>query len=195
MNTRLIVCSVAAVVSLAGRAAEAQDHSAPDRPISFGFMVAADQFTGGFRGGAEQATGGASAGIEAQMPLPSRHLALRADFLYFMGASGNSICGSFVGLSGGCEVAHAPGQAYAWSADIVARLNDRSVPWSPYILAGGAIYGYPDPGPVVGLARNGLQAGVGFEVRPTKHTNVFAELRYMSFGRSGLAPVTIGARF
>jgi hypothetical protein len=61
---------------------------------------------------------------------------------------------------------------------------------------GAAYYSYQSRDWVLrGLAHNGLQAGLGFEARTGKHTNVFAEWRYLSFGASGLAPITLGMRF
>ncbi len=60
-------------------------------------------------------------------------------------------------------------------------------------LAGGAFYS--DMHPSTGLARTGLQGGIGFEFRPETRSVLFAEWRYMGMGAGGLRPVAIGMRF
>lgn len=59
---------------------------------------------------------------------------------------------------------------------------------------GGAYYSYPEL-TWRGLPHNGLQAGIGVEMRFQQYTNVFTEWRYMSIGAGGLAPITVGMRF
>jgi hypothetical protein len=198
MNTRLIACSVVAVFSLVGPTVDAQTAQVAERPVSFGFVLGSDAFAGGFRGGAAQGSIGEAVGVQALVPLASRHLAVRGDLLYFAAApaAGCPLSAPDAGNPNrfNCSGPRVPTEEYAWSADIVARLNDRSVRWSPYVLVGGALYWCPSPAPLH-LAHNGLQAGVGFEVRTAKYTNMFAELRYMNFGAGGLAPITLGMRF
>ena len=80
---------------------------------------------------------------------------------------------------------------------LVARMNDPATRWSPYVIAGVAAYltGNTDE-PLVALRPNhlGFQGGVGFEVRPSKHT-YFVELRYLGIPPGGVLPLTIGMQF
>jgi hypothetical protein len=98
---------------------------------------------------------------------------------------------------GGCNP-NPLGSVFSWSADLIARLNDPSVRWSPYAILGAALYAYPaDRSHVMRSppALAGLQTGVGFEVRIGKRTTLFGEYRHMTVGVGSVAPVTYGMRF
>ena len=79
----------------------------------------------------------------------------------------------------------------------MARLNDPDTRWSPYLLGGVAEYltGNSDE-PLAQFRPNhfGFQGGIGFEIRPSKHT-YFVEMRYMGVPPGGVVPVLVGMRF
>jgi opacity protein-like surface antigen len=99
------------------------------------------------------------------------------------------------GGSGGCGQPKAPRDILAWSVDIRARLNDPATWWSPYVLAGGAVYGNHNSYSSIRANHAGFQAGLGFDARFAKRTALFVEWRYLSVAPGGLAPVIVGMRF
>jgi hypothetical protein len=179
----------------------AQD-AATALPATWGIMAGGEGVSGAYRGTLAQ---GAAAGVIAQFPLPSRHLALRADLVYhWVGTSGGdglnlAIGGNSGRCTGGiaCAIAGSYSRIVATSFSLVARLNDPATRWSPYLLGGVAGYltGNSDE-PLIQFRPNhlGFQGGVGFEVRPSRHT-YFVEMRYMGIPPGGVLPMTIGVRF
>lgn len=182
--------------------ASAQD--APDAMrATWGILAAGDGITGAYRG---TLVAGLAGGVLAQFPLPARRLSLRADMVYHWvgtnggdqldilgGTGGNGRCtGGFI-----CAIEGSWSRVVATSVSVVARLNDPSTRWSPYVLGGVAAYltGNSDE-PLHQFRPNhlGFQGGVGFEVRPGRHT-YFVEIRYVGVPPGGVVPITVGLRF
>lgn len=126
MKMRRIACSVVAVALLLGRPAGAQSAEVAERPVSFGFMLGPYLYTGGLRNGPGGSTGFGAA-VEILVPLPSPHLAVRADAALL----GFNPTGNICDLIRPCAPDRGPQSVGTFSADIVARLNNRSARWSP----------------------------------------------------------------
>jgi hypothetical protein len=200
MNTRLIARSIVALVTvicLGPRVAHAQQPTSEaaqaPRPITFGFALGGEASIGAF---AHDPTNRAPAfDLVIQVPLSPRRLTVRADVM----SHGFQSSGSVVLVSSPA----APGSGaslldrgvLSWSADVVARLNDPARRWSPYALAGAALYTRSGRDAALPPTGAGLQAGAGFEVRTGRRTVLFAEYRYMAMGTGGVAPITLGMRF
>jgi hypothetical protein len=190
MKRALLVCCIGVLAPLS--TLTAQDGSS-DLRASWGIMAGAVSVTGGFSGAL---TGGPVGGIEGQVPLEARHLSLRADIMYswidtYHSGCGNSIEGGF------CGYVDTWSRLISGSFSLVARLNDPAKRWSPYVFGGVAAYltGNSDE-PLTYLRPNhfGFQGGVGFDVRPNKHT-YFVEAHYLGVAPGGFIPVVIGMRF
>ena len=196
--SRVLLFAAASAISVA------HAQSSPDAAhATWGIMAAGDGITGAYRG---TLVNGIAGGALAQFPLPARHLSLRADLVYHWvgtnggdqllilgGAGGNGRCtGGFM-----CAIEGSWSRIVATSVSMVARLNDPSTHWSPYVLGGVAAYltGNSDE-PLYQFHPNhfGFQGGVGFEVRPNRHT-YFVEMRYVGVPPGGVVPITIGMRF
>lgn len=182
------------IVPATSAAQQASPESAPSaRPVTFGFALGAETSTGAF---AHDPTNvGPAFDLVVQVPLSPRRLTVRGDVM----AHGFANTGCVILVSSpsaaGCGASLLDRGVLSWSADVVARLNDPARRWSPYALAGAALYtrsGADTRGPPTGA---GLQAGAGFEVRTGRRTVLFAEYRYMAMGTGGAAPVTFGMRF
>jgi hypothetical protein len=178
----------------------AQD-AATALPTTWGIMAGGEAVSGAYRGTLAQ---GLAGGVMAQFPLPSRHLALRADLVYHWvgtmgGDAGSLLLGGSGRCTGGitCAVMGSYSRIVATSFSLVARLNDPATRWSPYVIGGiaGYLTGNSDE-PLMQFRPNhlGFQGGVGFEVRPSRHT-YFVEMRYMGVPPGGVLPMTIGMRF
>ena len=187
-------------LSMCPTAGHAQDSSSAQW-VSWGIMAGGEGVTGAYRGTLAQ---GLAGGVIAQFPLPSRHLALRADLVYhWVGTMGGDVVTPMGGSSGGCtggiscSISGSYSRIVATSLSLVARLNDPATRWSPYLIGGVAGYltGNSDE-PLMQFRPNhlGFQGGLGFEVRPSRHT-YFIEMRYMGIPPGGVVPVTIGVRF
>lgn len=200
----LIVVALLTAISSQSVVARAQDADAA-RQAAWGIMAGGEGVTGAYRG---TLVDGVAGGVMAQFPLPSRHLSLRADLEYhWVGTSGGDrvdvVHPGGVGSDGRCAggILCAIGGSYsrivATSFSLVARMNDPATRWSPYLIGGVAGYltGNSDE-PLFQFRPNhlGFQGGVGFEVRPNKHT-YFAEMRYLGVPPGGVVPITIGMRF
>jgi len=116
------------------------------QPVTWGIMAAGDGITGAYRG---TLVSGIAGGVLAQVPLPSRHLSVRADLVYhWVGTNGGDQVDVLTSSSrngrctGGflCSVEGAWSRVVATSISIVARLNDPSTSWSPYLIGGVAGY-------------------------------------------------------
>jgi len=176
----------------------AQD-AASALPMTWGIVAGGDGVTGAYRG---QLAEGVVGGFVEQFPLASRHFSLRADLMYhWIGTgSGDRVTGTGGAGCGGyfiCTISGSWSRIVSGSLSIVARLNDPNTRWSPYLLGGVAGYltGNSDE-PLAQFRPNhlGFQGGVGFEVRPSKHT-YFVEMRYMGVPPGGVVPVLVGMRF
>ena len=188
-------------LSMCPTAGHAQDSSSAQW-VSWGIMAGGEGVTGAYRGMLAQ---GVAGGVMAQFPLPSRHLALRADLVYhWVGTMGGDMVNLAFGGSSGrctggiaCAIEGSYSRIVATSFSLVARLNDPATRWSPYLIGGVAGYltGNSDE-PLLQFRPNhlGFQGGVGFEVRPSRHT-YFVEMRYMGIPPGGVLPMTIGMRF
>jgi hypothetical protein len=200
----LIVVALLTAISSQSVVARAQDADAA-RQAAWGIMAGGEGVTGAYRG---TLVDGVAGGVMAQFPLPSRHLSLRADLEYhWVGTSGGDrvdvVHPGGVGSDGRCAggILCAIGGSYsrivATSFSLVARMNDPATRWSPYLIGGVAGYltGNSDE-PLFQFRPNhlGFQGGVGFEVRPNKHT-YFVEMRYLGVPPGGIVPVTVGMRF
>lgn len=193
-----VLCWSACAIS----AADGQD--APDAAhATWGIMAAGDRITGAYRG---TLVSGIAGGVFAQFPLPSRHLSLRADLVYHWVGTNNGDRVNVLGGTGSdgrctgglfCAIEGSWSRIVATSFSLVARLNDPSTRWSPYVIGGVAGYltGNSDE-PLYQFHPNhlGFQGGIGFEVRPNTHA-YFVELRYVGVPPGGLVPITIGMRF
>jgi opacity protein-like surface antigen len=149
--------------------------------------------TGQFRG---KLSSGLAGGAELQFPLSSRWLALRTDLLYESIADYQHACAS--PLPGDCAGRTEPSQVVSGSLGVVARLNGSDAHWSPYAVAGVAMYhvGTSNSPLVATMHTNqfGWQGGIGVEVRSSKHV-FFVEIRYMTIAPGGVVPAVIGMRF
>jgi hypothetical protein len=148
--------------------------------------------TGAYRG---LLSSGPSIGANAFFPLASPRLAIRADVMFHYIDWYDYGCQP-LGLDCGAN-GDGASTALSGTLGLVARLNDAATRWSPYIIAGVATYYFGNAdGPLTWMRPNhfGFQGGVGFEVRPDKHT-YFVEMRYLGVPPGGLVPVTIGMRF
>lgn len=168
-------------------------------------MAAGDAVTGAYRGSLEQ---GIAGGFVAQFPLPSRRLALRGDLIYhWIGTSGgDAVDVAYAGGGGNsgrctggftCAVEGSYSRVVAGSFSLVARLNDPTVRWSPYLIGGVAGYLTGNSDELLTQYRPnhlGFEGGVGFEIRPSNHTYSI-EIRYMGMPPGGFVPMTIGMRF
>ncbi len=190
MRTHLVRAALASAIFLAATTSNAQAVST-DRPLQIGFMLGGAAATGSYSGGQIHNTAGVI-GLEVQVPLPPRRLAVRGDLAYFSFFGTNCLLvGGFRPCFNNPIVDLVP-----MSANLVARLNDPSTRWSPYLLGGAALYLTSSGGNVGPTPPGaGLQAGLGFEVRPATRTNVFIEWRHLSMGTAGVSSVTMGARF
>ncbi len=158
-------------------------------PVRWGVMAGGENVTGSFKDAFKP---GIVFGGEVQFPLHMNRLALRADVMYHWIGEYAYVC-----IEQGCIDQGAHSHLVTGSLDLIARLNDPSTRWSPYAILGAAvnITGNSDEAIVSYKPKgNGLQGGVGFEVRPWK-TTVFVEVRYMAVSPGGVVPVTIGMRF
>jgi hypothetical protein len=180
MKTIRIATAAFIAASSLSSAAHAQDAPSEVR-VSWGVMAGGEGLAKSFHG--SQLQNPEVAGLLVQFPLSPHRLAIRVDLMlhYAQEDCGRDvICGPLYMGSG--------------SVALVARLNDPATRWSPYALAGAGYYLEPltagdrPPGNV------GLQAGFGFEVRPSVHT-FFVELRYLNMSPGALVPVTIGMRY
>lgn len=195
----LFVCVL--VLPRSGVAQEVADQA----HASWGAMTGGVGVTGTFRGFLEE---GVTGGALALVPLPSRHLSLRADLLYNWigtgrgdmvdvvtpgGRANNGRCD--VGIT--CLIESGWSRIVSASVSVVARVNGPSTRWSPYAFGGVAGYltGNSDE-PLAQIRANhlGFQGGVGFEVRPMINT-YFVEMRYLGIPPGGVLPITIGMRF
>ena len=175
----------------------AQD-AASALPVTWGIVAGGDGVTGAYRG---QLAEGVVGGLMAQFPLASRHLSLRADLMYHWIGTGSGHRVTLVGGGGCggilCAIAGGWSRIVSGSFSMVARLNDSTTRWSPYLLGGVAGYltGNSDE-PRIQFRPNhlGFQGGIGFEVRPSNHT-YFVEMRYLGVPPGGAVPVTMGMRF
>jgi opacity protein-like surface antigen len=203
LRSSILACVFAScLAACAFSAARAQD--APDTVrATWGIIAAGDGITGAYRG---TLVSGLAGGVLAQFPLPSRHLSLRADLVYhWVGTNGGDMVDILGGASGSgrctggfvCSVEGSWSRIVATSISVVARLNEPSTRWSPYVIGGVAGYltGNSDE-PLYQFHPNhlGFQGGVGFEVRPNRHS-YFLEVRYVGVPPGGLVPITIGMRF
>jgi hypothetical protein len=197
MKTTFARAMLLAAIWLGPRAARAQQPVSEGprsaRPITFGFALGADASTGTF--GHDPKRRGPALDLVLQMPLSPRQLSFRGDVMVNGFASTGCVLNVSSPAVAGCGASVLERGMLSWSANVVARLNDPARRWSPYALAGAALYtrGGADtaPPPTFG----GLQAGVGFEVRTGRRSVLFAEYRYMAMGTGGLAPATLGLRF
>src|ERR1019366_1093047 len=84
-------------LSMCPTAGHAQDSSSAQW-VSWGIMAGGEGVTGAYRGTLAQ---GLAGGVIAQFPLPSRHLALRADLVYhWVGTMGGDVVTPMGGSSG-----------------------------------------------------------------------------------------------
>jgi hypothetical protein len=185
MKHLLTAFALATLTSTSIRPAHAQD------AVSFGLMVGGEEVGGAFRDGHsfQHGVAGVVVGALALFPLSSPRLSLRADVMYHqldLGACPN-LCGSEQTFS----------RIVSGSFSVVARLNDRRAPISPYVLAGIAGYAtsFAD-GNIVAMhpGHIAFAGGIGLEARVRKAT-FFAELRYMAMPPGAIEPLTIGMRF
>ena len=166
----------------------------PDVPMSWGWSLGGENVTGAFaRSG--QFLPGFAVGALVQFPLPSRHLALRVDGMYNAIIKNDVTC--TFGTPNRCFRQGDYKQLVTLGVDMVARLNDPQVRWSPYVVGGvginipsgntkGAFEFPPNHG--------GLQGGVGFEYRLRRATS-FVEARYIGLPPGGLAVWNFGVRY
>lgn len=154
-------------------------------PATWGIMAGRVSGTGAF-----PFTPGLSLGALARFPLAPRRLAVRADVMVHFLGDAHSVC-----TESGCAE---QGLNYPYivsgSLSLVVRMNDPAALWSPYLLAGPAVYLLDNTYDYLRPNHLGVQGGVGFEVRSSTHA-FFAELRYMGVPPGGALPLTIGVRF
>ena len=169
----MLACALALPVTVA-----AQDAPLPPAQwgILFGPQIVTGPFTGAFRTGAVF-------GLLGNVPITPQRLSLRLDATYhWMNDQSNSNRFSWI-LSG--------------SADLIVRAKDRGAEWSPYALAGVAVYGFGDSEGSIQFYHPkhfGLEGGVGVEFREPHHTT-FIEARYQSIPPGGVIPIVLGFRY
>ncbi len=171
---------VAAIATLALSATGGAQQTLPGQHVAFLGSVGGEIVSGGLTGPLNKAAWTLDAGL--QVPLHERRLALRSDVMYH-----------WISEYYRYRSAH----VISWSADLVARLNDPTVRWSPYLVGGAALYWNPNKADAVTALRMhsaGFQGGIGFEFRAVT-TTMFVEYRYMQIAPGGISPVTIGVRF
>ncbi len=184
MKRILIACALVVATS----AADAQENGASS-PVTLGILAGGESMSGAFR---SEFRSSFLIGAMLQFALPARQFAIRADVMYHA-LNEYPLC------SGGspCYAVTATPYLVSSSLSFVARLNRPAIAWSPYAIAGVAVYqgGYASYN--VSLARPGrygLEGGVGFEARAGASV-LFVEMRFMSVPPAGVEPLTLGARF
>jgi hypothetical protein len=160
------------------------------RPISWGWTLGGENVTGEYAR-SRNYTPGVVVGAQLQFPLSSPRLALRVDGMYhWIGV--NFYCGAFRF----CAFSYDHVQVVTLGVDLVARLNDWQVRWSPYVV-GGVGANLSSTGHSVQYLTSqfgGLQGGLGFEFRLRKATT-FVEARYIGLPPGGLAVWNLGFRY
>ena len=162
------------------------------RPISWGWTLGGENVTGAYAR-SRNYTPGMVVGAQLQFPLSSPRLALRVDGMYhWIGL--NLYCAP--AERGFCGYSYDHTQVVTLGVDLVARLNDRQVRWSPYVV-GGVGANLSSTGHSVKYLTSelgGLQGGLGFEFRLRKATT-FVEARYIGLPPGGLAVWNFGFRY
>jgi TonB family protein len=164
----------------------------PPVPISWGWSLGGENVTGAFAQ-SRNFMPGVEVGAQVQFPLPSRRLAIRVDGMYHS-----------VGVTDHCPPAARDCGVEFLSADIgtfgvnlVARLNDPQVRWSPYLVGGAGVNltGASDqPFTAYRPDHVGFQAGAGFEFR-LSHATTFVESRYFDLSPGGVVAWNFGLRY
>jgi TonB family protein len=162
------------------------------RPVSWGWTLGGENVTGAYAR-SRLYTPGVVVGAQLQFPLSSPRLALRVDGMYhWIGV--NFYCGAVD--RGFCGFSYDHVQVVTLGADLVARLNDRQVRWSPYVVGGvGAnLSSTGHSAKYLDSQLGGLQGGVGFEFR-LRQATTFVEARYIGLPPGGLAVWNLGFRY
>jgi hypothetical protein len=188
-NRALIAVALLTAISCHSAVALAQG-TVDDRPNTWGVVAGLENFTGAFAGGLYP---GLVLGALAHLPLAVPRLALRTDINLHVFDSYHEICN--LSFPGTCAHQFDPGFVVSGALGLIARLNDPSVRWSPYLL--GGVAAYLNDGQhfsYLGTGHFGLEGGLGFDYRSSKRT-YFVEMRYLWMPPGGVVPVTVGMRF
>lgn len=164
----------------------------PSVPISWGWSLGGENVTGAFAQSKEFMPG-IEVGAQVQFPLPSRRLALRVDGAYHSVAMTDPCPPA----ARACGVPFLSADIETFGVNLVARLKDPQVRWSPYLIGGAGVNltGARDqPFTAFRPDHIGFQAGAGFEFR-LHHATIFTESRYFDLTPGGVVAWNFGFRY
>ena len=165
----------------------------PGVPISWGWSLGGENVTGAYARSGNYSPGFV-VGAQVQFPLPSRRLALRLEGAYHSIAENDYAC--LLTIPDRCVKQGDYSHVVTLGFDLVARLNDPQIRWSPYLLGGMGINvaGSPAESPYDFRQTHGVQGGAGFEFRLHRATT-FVEARYVGLQPGGLTVWSFGFRY